>query len=75
MTILDRIENDPAIVFTVSANPYPETPRPYWNGVRRLVFREKASAFRYAQRLSRESVIGVYSVLATEVRENDDVGD
>jgi hypothetical protein len=72
MTILDRIENDPAIVFTVSANPYPETPRPYWNGVRRLVFREKANAFRYAQRLDSA---GVYSVLATEVRENDDIGD
>ena len=75
MTIMQRIENDPTIGFTVSANTHPETPRPYWNGSRRLVFRSKDNAFRYCRNLEKERMIGVYSVLATEIREEDDIAD
>ena len=74
MTILERIDKDPTIGFTVSGNMHPETPRPYWNGSRRLVFRDKDNAFRYCQTLN-DVEQGAYAVLATEIREEDDIAD
>ena len=71
MTIMQRLEDDPTIVFSVSWEPYPKTPRPYWNGSRRLVFRDKALAFKYCQTLNDQKG-EAYSVLATVVREDDD---
>lgn len=74
MTILDRIANDSLIGFVVSGRPFPETPRPYWNGARRLVFRDQGKAFAYCQRLNDQEG-AVYSVLATEIRDADDLVD
>jgi hypothetical protein len=74
MTIMQRIENDPTIGFTVSGRPFPEPPRPYWNGIRRVVFRDQDNAFRYCQQLNEQNG-AVYSVLATDIREIDDIAD
>lgn len=74
MTILDRIANDSLIGFVVSGRPFPETPRPYWNGARRLVHRDQDKAFAYCQRLNDQSH-QVFSVLATEIRDDDDLVD
>ena len=74
MTILERIDKDPTIGFTVSGDVHPATPRPYWNGSRRLVFRDKDNAFRYCRNLNDEAQ-GAFSVLATKIREEDDIAD
>ncbi len=72
--ILESLATDPTIVFTVSSRPFPETPTFYWNGVRRLVFRSQDNAFRYCQRVN-DQQRGAYSVLATRLRDEDDLGD
>ena len=64
MSILDRIGNDPDIVFTVSESAWPETPR---SASRlRKIYMTAEQAFRGASIRSRANDGKTYSVLAVE---------
>mgnify|MGYP003120068154 CR=1 FL=1 len=64
MSILERVGNDPNIVFTVSESAWPETPR---SATRlRKIYMTAEQAFRGAEIRSRANDGKTYSVLAVE---------